>query len=107
MNFHRKNQRTIFIVVCDLETFVFCQESFDGKDAVGDARILRKSDDLFDFGLLSSCNSTIVSNDMGVLHALMINGGDTTVHRPELTAEPEYYTPWLISEQMANFYALE
>lgn len=105
MDFHRKNDRTIFMMICDMESLVFCQESFDGKKAVGDARILRKSIDTFDFALMTSCNSTIVSNDLGVLHALL-NGGDTTVHKPEDTDEPDYYTPWLISDQMANWYAI-
>lgn len=94
------------MVICDMESLTFCQESFDGKEAIGDARILRKSIDMFDFALMTSCNSTIVSNDLGVLHALL-NGGDTTVHRPEATDEPEYYVPWLISEQMANWYAID
>lgn len=106
MTFHRKNEQAIFIFICDLETLVFCQESFDGKDSLGDVRILRKSTDMYDFALLTNCNSTIVSNNMGVLHALL-NGGETTVYRPEATSEPEYYVPWLISEQMANFYAIE
>jgi hypothetical protein len=106
MNFHRKNERTIFMVVCDIESWVFCKESFEGVKAVGDARILRKSVDTFDFALLTSCNATIVSNDFGVLHAL-INGGDTTVHRPEATADPEYYTPWLLSENLPNWYAID
>lgn len=106
MAFHRKTEQTVFIFVCDLESLTFCQESFDGKEAVGDARILRKSIDMFDFTLLSNCNSTIISNDMGVLHAL-INGGDATVHRPEATADPDYYVPWLISEELANFYAID
>lgn len=92
--------------ICDVESLIFCEENFDGKDAVGDARILRKSVDLFDFALMSNCNSTIVSNDLGVLHALM-NGGVTTVYKPEATDEPEYYVPLLISEQMANFYAID
>jgi hypothetical protein len=106
MNFHRKNDRTIFIVICDIESYIFCQESFNGVKAVGDARILRKSVDTFDFALMTSCNSTIVSNDFGVLHALL-NGGDTTVHRPEATADPEYYTPWLLSEILPNWYAID
>lgn len=106
MAFHRKNERTIFMFICDVESLIFCEESFDGKDAVGDARILRKSIDTFDFALMSSCNSTIVSNEMGVLHALM-NGGVTTVYKPEATNDPEYYVPWVISEQMANFYAID
>lgn len=107
MAYHRKNERAVFVIICDLETLQFCHESFDGKDAVGDARILRKSIDNFDFALLSSCNSTIVSNaELGVLHAL-INGGDATVYRPEITADPEYYVPFQFSEHMANFYALE
>lgn len=106
MAFHRKNERTIFIVICDAESLMFCHDSFEGKDAVGDARILRKSQDAYDFALLASCNSTIVSNDFGVLHALL-NGGDATVHRPEPTGEPEYYIPFIISEQMANWYAID
>lgn len=106
MNFHRKNDRTIFMIICDVESLIFCQENFDGVKAVGDARILRKSVDTFDFALMTSCNSTIVSNDMGVLHALL-NGGDTTVHRPEATADPDYYTPWLLSENLPNWYAID
>lgn len=94
------------MIVCDIESLMFCQETFDGKKSLGDVRVIRKSMSMFDFALLSSCNATIVSNDMGVLHALM-NGGDTVVHRPEPTGEPEYYVPWLISEQMANFYAID
>lgn len=107
MTFHRKGaEKTIFMIVCDLESLVFCQESFDGKTSAGDVRIIRKSIDNFDFALMSSCNATIVSNDMGVLHALM-NGGETTVYKPEPTADPEYYVPWLMSEQMPNFYAID
>lgn len=106
MAFHRKNERAIFIFICDVESLIFCEENFDGREAIGDARILRKSIDVFDFALMASCNSTIVSNDMGVLHALM-NGGDTTVHKPEANSEPEYNVPWVISEQMANFYGID
>lgn len=108
MNFHRKNERTIFIFICDVETLTFCQESFGEqvKDAAGDARILRKSIDVFDFALMASCNATIISNEVGVLHALL-SGGETTVHKPEITEEPDYYVPWLISEQMANWYAID
>lgn len=94
------------MMICDVEILSFCQESFDGKDAKGDARILRKSVDTFDYALMSSCNSTIVSNEFGVLHAL-INGGDATVYKPEPTNDPDFYVPWLISEEMANFYAIE
>lgn len=106
MAFHRKNERTIFMFICDVESLIFCEENFDGKDAVGDVRILRKSIDVFDFVLMASCNSTIVSNDFGVLHALM-NGGVTTVFKPEPFTEPEFYIPWAISELMANFYAID
>lgn len=106
MAFHRKNERTVFVVVCDVESLIFCQESFDGPKAVGDARILRKSVDTFDFALMTLCNSTIVSNDFGVLHALL-NGGDTIVRRPEATADPEYYLPWLLSEALPNWYAID
>lgn len=106
MAFHRKNDRTIFIIICDAESLIFCEENFDGKDAVGDVRILRKSIDMFDFALMASCNSTIVSNEMGVLHALM-NDGVTTVYKPEASNEPEYYVPFMLSEQMANFYAID
>lgn len=94
------------MVICDVESLTFCQESFNGPKAGGDARILRKSVDIFDFALMTSCNSTIVSNDMGVLHAL-VNGDDTTVHRPEATADPEYYTPWLLSVNLPNWYAID
>jgi len=111
MAFHRRddNERNhIFMVICDIETMEFCQENFASeKDQTFDVRVLRASDPAYDFALLTSCNGTIVSNtDLGVLHALM-NGGTTVVRRPEAKDEPEFYIPWLISEQMPNWYAID
>lgn len=108
MDFHRKNSLTLFIVICDAESFTLCRETFErkGKSSTADkedARILHRSNDPFEFALMASCNATIVSNEMGVLHALM-NGGITTVFRPNF--DYSYNVPFLMSEQMENWYAI-
>jgi hypothetical protein len=109
MDFHRKNALTVFIVICDTESFNFCRETFEhhGKSSAANkedsARILHRSNDPFDFALMSSCNATIVSNEMGVLHALM-NGGIATAFRPNF--DYSYNVPFLMSEQMENWYAI-
>lgn len=106
MNFHRKTASTIFMVVCDELSMQFCRETFMSNDnpEKDDTRVNRCStDDAFDFALLASCNATIVSNEMGVLHALY-NGGITTVHHPN--SDSSYYIPFLMSEQMENWYAI-
>lgn len=110
MNFHRKNGETssIFMIICDSQILTFCRDTFErGKNnAVADARIMRKSSDAFDFTMMANCNGTIVSNDKGVLHALM-NGGIAVVHKPELKDDPQFYTPWAISQKMHNWHAIE
>ena len=107
MNFHRKNGPSIFMVICDSQILAFCREIFgrEKKPATTDARIVQQSTDAFDFIFMSSCNSTIISNDFGILHALL-NGGVTVVHKPELKDDPQFYTPWIISEKMDNWYGI-
>lgn len=106
MDFHRKNALTLFMVICDAESFTLCREMFEHKGKSTekeDARISHRSNDPFDFALMASCNATIVSNEMGILHALM-NGGITTVFRPNF--DYSYSVPFLMSEQMENWYAI-
>lgn len=81
-----------------------CRELFENvkNPQKDDSRVIRKSTDAFDFALMSNCNSTIISNEMGVLHALM-NGGVTTVFHH---TDAEHYVPFLMSEQMENWYAI-
>lgn len=67
---------------------------------------MRTSTDVFDFVLMSSCNSTIISNDIAVLHAL-INGGTTVVYKPLAKDDPDFYIPWLVSEKMDNWHSIE
>lgn len=109
MIFHRRTDslRNIFVIICDAEMMKFCQENFeDQHNMLDDVRLLRKSSDYYDFTLMASCNATIVSNTLGVLHAL-INGGKTTVRHPGQSDEPDFYVPWLISEQIPNWYAID
>lgn len=104
INFHRKNAASIFLVICE-EPITFCRDLFENEKNPDkeDARISRRSSAVFDFALMANCNATIVSNEMGLLHALM-SGGITTVFQPN--SDSSYYVPFLMSEQMENWYAI-
>lgn len=105
VNFHRTNVASIFLVICDEQSFTFCRDLFQNEKNPDkeDARISRRSSAVFDFALMANCNATIVSNEMGLLHALM-SGGITSVFHPN--SDESYYTPFLMSEHMENWYAI-
>ena len=106
MEFHRKNNHNnIFIIICDIESLDFCQQNLE-KGLTSDVRVLRQSTQLFDFALMASMNQTIVSNDYGLLHAI-INGGDTTVYQRESRSENPYNVAILMSEIIENWYPIE
>jgi hypothetical protein len=98
-------KRNIFVVVCEPPKFTFCRETFLKNTTAYDVHLTRKSMNTFDFILMSTCNSTIVSNEMGVLHAL-INGGIAVTFKPGLKNDPQSYVPWLVSERMDNWYSI-
>lgn len=93
------------MMICDAETLTFCKESFNAEmnGGIDDVRILKKSYDTFDMALLAHCNATIVSNEMGILHALL-SGGAATVYQPSLYDEP-YYLPWIFKQRMSHWRA--
>jgi hypothetical protein len=100
MTFHRKKYKNvIFMVICDVETLTLCKDTFDNEKSPGDVRILRTSNENFDFALLTSCNTTIVSNDNGALAGLL-NGGITTVFHPEVSL---FSIPYLLSERISEW----
>lgn len=107
MDFYRKNDKRhqIFMVICDVETLTFCKESFNAEmnGGIDDVRILKKSYDTFDLALLAHCNATIVSNEMGILHALL-SGGAVTVYQPSLYDEP-FDLPWIFKQHMTHWRA--
>lgn len=110
MNFHQRtstNTLNVFVLVCDPLILTFCRETFVRSriSGVNNVHLLRKSSDVFDFVLMASCNSTIISNDMSVLHAL-INNGLTTVYKPLPKDNLQFYIPWLISEKMDNWHSI-
>ncbi|KAL7034969.1 hypothetical protein ACKWTF_008201 [Chironomus riparius] len=107
MNFHQKNstKRNIFVVICDQPKLIFCREVFLKNTTAVDVHLTGKSIDTFDFILMSTCNSTIISNGMGVLHAI-INGGITVAFKPGLKDDPQSYVPWLISEKIDNWHSI-
>ena len=107
MNYHQKNstKRNIFVVICDQPKLVLCREIFLKNTTAVDVHLTGKSMDTFDFILMSTCNSTIVSNEMGVLHAL-INGGITVAFKPGLKNDPQSYVPFVISERMDNWHSI-
>lgn len=92
------------MVVCEPQMLIFCRETFNRErfTALNDVHLVRRSTDVFDFVLMTSCNSTIISNDISVLCAL-INGGITVAYKPPVTKDPQFYVPWLISEKMDNW----
>jgi hypothetical protein len=96
------------MVICDSLLLASCREVFEStkkKSTLFDARVVQKSSDAFDFALMAQCNGTIISNDNGVLHAL-INGGTAVVLKPKPKSDPQYYVPWLMSELMENWYSI-
>jgi hypothetical protein len=108
MNFYRKNDElNIFMVICDTQSVTFCHDAFEKEKnpTMMDTRVMRKSSYAFDFVMMSSCNSTIISNEIGTLHALM-SGGVTIAYKPEPHKEPRFYVPWLVSEKMDNWYSI-
>lgn len=109
MAYHRKsNRNNVFIVICDIESLDFCQQNLEKGTGglTSDVRVLRQSTELFDFALLASLNQTIVSNDYGLLHAI-INGGETTVYQKEIRSENPYNIAILMSEVIHNWYTIE
>ena len=109
MAYHRKNNRNnVFLVICDIESLDLCQQNLEKGTGglTSDVRVLRQSTELFDFALMASMNQTIVSNDYGLLHAIL-NGGVTTVYQTESRSENPYNVAILMSEVIENWYTIE
>lgn len=70
-----------------------------------DVLVLRRADQNFNFALMASCNHTIISNEVGVLHALY-NGGEATVFNPDVDNDKNFYIPLLMAEELPSWYAI-
>ncbi|CAO1403170.1 unnamed protein product [Diamesa serratosioi] len=109
MAYHRKNSHNnVFIVICDIESLDFCQQNLEkgNGELISDVRVLRQSTELFDFALMASMNQTIVSNEYGLLHAIL-NGGTTTVYQKEIRSDNPYNVAILMSEIIENWFPIE
>ncbi|XP_055549978.1 uncharacterized protein LOC129732774 [Wyeomyia smithii] len=107
--FQRKlhQARLIFVVICEDTQGKLCKRisapeeeiyvlSEHEKDQVGLGH---------DFALMTLCNHTIVSNDLGIFHAL-INGGDVVVYEFSEEINRAQYVPWLIASEKDRWYML-
>ena len=101
MRKHHSNP--IFLVICDSSSLLDYENLFYSNSS--DVRVLREADQYFSFALMASCNHTIISNVVGVLHAIY-NGGEATVFEPETEDDKNFYIPLLMAQELPNWYAI-
>ena len=104
MSFMRKEHvNPIFLVMCDPASIFDCENNFLTNST--DIRVLGRTEEIFNFGLMASCNHTIISNNVGVLHAIY-NAGVATVYEPEVDDDKNFYIPLLMAQEISNWYAI-
>lgn len=108
INFHRKlNRYSIFIVICDEAKFDFCSKKLTNKRPSSlNVRILKKSDDYVDFVTMALCNTTIVTNTMGVLHGLFTMGDRVTFYQPSDENTQTQFIPNMVGKELPNWHPI-
>lgn len=96
--------RLIFVVVCEEPQGKLCKQIHAPQEEVY-VQPMKDNDPGFDFALMSLCNHTIISNHMGIFHALN-NGGDVVVYEFEATDSRVHYLPWLLANELDSWYML-
>ncbi|XP_055617020.1 uncharacterized protein LOC129762610 [Toxorhynchites rutilus septentrionalis] len=104
--FQRKLQsaRLIFVVICEEPHGNLCQKINAPQEEVYVQPSGRQHPG-YDFALMSLCNHTIISNQVGIFHALY-NGRDTVVYEFEDSEQRLKYVPWLVASELYNWYML-
>ncbi|XP_062541470.1 uncharacterized protein LOC134209505 [Armigeres subalbatus] len=96
--------RLIFVVICEDHQSKLCKRIHAPEEEIY-VQPTKANDPAYDFALMSLCNHTIVSNNMGIFHALN-NGGDVVVYEFEDTDERIHYLPWLLANELDTWYML-
>lgn len=96
--------RLIFVVVCEEPQGKICQKLHAPAEQVF-VQGSKLDDPGHDFALMSLCNHTIVSNQMGIFHALNA-GGEVVVYEFEEPDARDRYLPWLMANEMDTWYML-
>lgn len=96
--------RLIFVVVCEEPQGKLCK-NIDSLQEEVYVQPMKVNNPGFDFALMSLCNHTIISNHMGIFHALN-NRGDAVVYEFEAMDARIHYLPWLLANEMDNWYMI-
>lgn len=97
--------RLIFVIVCEEPQGKICQKLHAPSEQVY-VQQSKLDDPGHDFALMSLCNHTIVSNQMGIFHALNQAGGEVVVYEFEEPDARDRYLPWLMANEMDTWYML-
>lgn len=91
--------------MCTDESIEYCTEFFQTNTAA-DIHVTQAHTDYlaFDIATLSYCNHTIVSNDIGLIPAI-INGGVTIVYDNQHSNSVNYL-PLIFANEMHNWYVI-
>ncbi|XP_019531944.2 uncharacterized protein LOC109422982 [Aedes albopictus] len=96
--------RLIFVVICEDPQSALCERIHAPKEEIY-VQPMKANNPGYDFALMSLCNHTIISNHMGIFHALN-NGGDVVVYEFEQTDVRIRYLPWLLANELDSWYML-
>lgn len=96
--------RLIFVVICEEPQNKLCKRIHAPEEEIY-VQPMKMNDPGYDFALMSLCNHTIISNHMGIFHALN-NGGDVVVYEFEDMDVRIRYMPWLLANEMDSWYML-
>ncbi|XP_065084779.1 uncharacterized protein LOC135706990 [Ochlerotatus camptorhynchus] len=96
--------RLIFVVICEEPQGKLCKKIHAPLEEVY-VQPMKADDPGYDFALMSLCNHTIISNHMGIFHALN-NGGDVVVYEFEEVDARIRYLPWLLANELDSWYML-
>lgn len=92
-------------MICDEDDFEFFSKKLSRqKQRDLNVRVLKRDNEYKDFVVMSMCNSSIVTNTMGVLHGLFSNGEIITVFHPE--KDSGTFIPILVGKELLNWYPL-
>ncbi|XP_058443436.1 uncharacterized protein LOC131425510 [Malaya genurostris] len=95
----------IFVVACEDPEGNLCSKINAPAEEVYVHSSRETSDSGRDFAMMSLCNHTIVSNEVGIFHALN-SDGDVVVYEFSEPSENVRYIPWLVANELNRWYML-
>ncbi|XP_053682328.1 uncharacterized protein LOC128732909 [Sabethes cyaneus] len=97
--------RLIFVVICEDAQGKLCKQIAAPAEEIYVQQAKAANETGHDFALMALCNHTIVSNELGIFHAL-ISGGDVVVYEFSDEDDRMQYVPWSIASEMDRWYML-